>query len=144
MTEGILRLSLTDWIYRMVLDILNSGAWLIKYRRVYYDKKRKNIVEFVKPVRAGSAARYRRMDACADFERNIIFINPKSVGGEALGLFHECLEILFNDWKDCYFEPKRWGLAEGVDPIGYLEAATWDKLTPRQKNVIKAYLPKRP
>ena len=135
--------SLVDWVYWMVVDILESYEWEIEYRYVYYDKKEKVIDVRKRPVSGARQSRFQYFDACVEPEEGKIFINPES-GNKPLCLFHECLEILFADWKDDYFVPKFWGLEERVDPISYLEAATWDKLSRTQKNTIKWYLPKGP
>ena len=127
----------------MVIDILESRWWKIKFRYIYYDKKRKAFITLIKPV-SDPGERYKPMDACVDSDSNVIFINPDSQGERELCLFHECLEILFAEWKDEYYVPERWGLDKGVDPILVMEAATWDKLTPGEKATIKFYLPKRP
>ncbi len=135
--------SLVEWIYWMVADVLLSFKWDIEYRYVYYDKKERVIDVKKRPVPESLFKRFKRLDACVEPEEEKIFISPDSED-KALCLFHECLEILFADWKDEYFTPKRWGLKKGEDPILNIEAATWDKLSKSQKNTIKSYLPKGP
>lgn len=128
----------------MVLDILDKGMLDIRYGYIYYDRKREDIVNFKKHApRLLVPKRYYPMEACVISDEEKIFIS-RDAKDKACCLFHECLEILFGDWKDEYFVPKRWGLESGVDPIEYLEAATWDKLTPAQKDLIRRYLPKEP
>ena len=136
--------SLIDWVYWMVVDILESSEWKIVYRYIYYDKKRKDFIALAKEVCDGPDDRYRRMDACVDFDSGKIFIGVVSEGEKELCLFHECLEILFDDWKESYYVPGLWGLGKDEDPILALEAATWGKLTQEQKNRIKSFLPKGP
>ena len=134
---------LVEWVYRMVIDVLESGFWKIKFRYLYYDKKRKAWITLTRAV-IDPGERYKLMDACVDFDSNVIFIHPESQGERELCLFHECLEILFAEWKDEYYVPKRWELEKNIDPIMVMEAATWDQLTCKQKNTIKSYLPKGP
>lgn len=143
MAQRIASHSLAEWIYRMVIDILESKFWKIKFRYIYYDKKRGAFIALAKAV-SDPGERYKPMDACVDFDSNVIFIHHKSRGERELCLFHECLEILFAEWKDEYYVPERWGFDKGVDPILVMEAATWDKLTCEQRSTIKSYLPKGP
>ena len=135
--------SLVEWIYWMAVDVLRSFKWDIEYRYVYIDRKERVIDVRKRPVSEKLADRYKRLDACVEPEEEKIFISPDAED-KALCLFHECLEILFDDWRGEYFVPKRWGLKKGEDPILNLEAATWEKLSRAQKNTIKWYLPKGP
>lgn len=134
---------LVKWIYWMTIDILLSLQWNIEYRYLYLDQKTKNITARKQPVASNLSKRYERLDACVMFDDDKIFISPDAED-KALCLFHECLEILFSEWKDEYFVPKRWGLKRGADPILNLEDATWEKLTNKQRATIKAFLPKEP
>ncbi len=136
--------SLLKWIYWMALDLLESKKIDIQYRFVYYDRKRKMIIVRKTPIQM-KIARYYRMDGCADARCRLIFIDPIAKD-RALCLFHECLEFLFTEWKESFFQPKHWGIhpRSDQDPIRYLEAATWEKLTKEQKNTIKSFLPKGP
>ena len=136
--------SLLDWIYWMVIDILESGEWEIVYRYVYDDKKRKSTVTPIKDILGAPNERYQRLDACVDLDCRKIFIGIITDGEKELCLFHECLEILFDEWKQDYYTPGLWGLEENQDPILALEAATWKKLTQEQKDRIKLFLPKGP
>lgn len=137
--------TLLGWIFKMSIDILESQEFRVQYRYVYYDKKRKDLVALVSPVDDPEEKRYHAMDACVYSEEKKIFISPTlSRSHKALCLFHECLEILFYEWKEDYFEPLSWGLEEGDDPIQHLEAFTWEKFTPAQKKAIQAFLPKEP
>lgn len=135
--------NLVEWVYWMAIDILLSLQWNIEYRYLYLDRKTKNVVVRKQPVTSNPSKRYQRLDAYVMFDDDKIFISPDAED-KALCLFHECLEILFSDWKDDYFVPKRWGLKNGADPILNLEDATWEKLTNKQRAVIKAFLPKEP
>lgn len=135
--------NLVDWVYWMTIDILLSLQWNIEYRYLYLDRNTKNVVVRKKPVASNIPKRYKRIDACVKFDDNQIFISPDAED-KALCLFHECMEILFSDWKDEYFVPKRWGIKKGDDPILNLEDATWEKLTNKQRATINAFLPKEP
>ena len=135
--------SLVDWVWWMVLDVLDSHKWDIEYRYVFYNRKDKVIDVRKRSVPQSVSGNFQRLDACVDSEEEKIFIDH-SAEDKALCLFHECLEIIFSEWKDEYFVPRLWGLELGVDPVCYLEAATWDKLSKSRKNTIKRYLPKGP
>lgn len=134
---------LVEWVYWMTIDILLSLQWNIEYRYLYLDKKEKDVIVRKRPIKLGFPKKYERLDACVKFDDDKIFISPDAED-KALCLFHECLEILFSEWKDEYFVPKRWGLKGGSDPILNLEDATWEKLTKKQRATIKAFLPKEP
>lgn len=134
------RWELGDWIYWMVLDILESGRWTVCYRFTYFDKKHERLVASVLP-RRGGGKRYIPVDAFVNLQRHTIFIHPERSEDPGLCLFHECMEILFFDWKDCYFLPRRWGMKKQDDPILFLESATWDRLTPERRDRISSFLP---
>lgn len=133
--------SLVEWIFWMVIDVLNSGYWRISYRHVFYDTEGQKIAVFLRKPAAFCDSRYIRMDACVFEESDSIFIDPEAED-KPLCLFHECLEILFAEWKEEYYLHHEWGLREGDDPILFLESATWDKLDSAQKETIARYLPK--
>lgn len=135
--------NLVDWIYWMAMDILLSLSWGIEYRYCYFDKKNNAIIARRRPVGRADSRRYQRLDACMIPDDNMIYISP-TAEDKALCLFHECMEILFSDWKDEYFVPRRWGLTNGDDPIDNLESATWNHFTGEQKSAIEYFLPKEP
>lgn len=132
-----------EWLYWMVLDILLSLNWSVKYRYCYWDKKRKGIITRLRPAGRENSRRYQKLDACEIHDNNTIFISPFAKD-KGLCLFHECMEILFSDWKDEYFVPNRWGLTNEDDPIDSLEAATWNHFSEDQKAAIESFLPKEP
>ena len=136
---------LADWIYWMALDILETGNWRIEYADVSSDTIRRDFISRKRrraPKRLNSQRCYRE-DAYVLHDEEKIVID-RSAKDKALCLFHECLEVLFDDWTDNYFVPARWGLESRSDPILHLEAVTWDRLSEFQKNAIKSYLPKGP
>jgi len=136
--------NLHEWIHWMALDILLSLNWKIAYRYTYYDKKEKEIIARIHPIKPELSKRYPRLDACLIPEDKSIYISPLAKDDKALCLFHECMEILFTAWRDEYFVPRRWGLESGDDPILNLEKATWGKFSKEQKAAIRAFLPKEP
>lgn len=128
----------------MVRDILESGKWEVVIRHTYaHTESGKNFATRKALSKAEMAERKcQPLDAFVDEEELLICID---VGAEdhPLCLFHECLEILFADWKDDYFFADRWGIAESDDPFDFMEKATWDCLSEEQKETIAAFLPQR-
>lgn len=135
--------SFIQWIYWMVIDILKNPRVKISYGYLYYDRKKEGFVVRKHPIAGRRRRRFLRVEAWVDVEKEKIFINHEAED-QPLCLFHECLEILFACWADRYFVPQRWGLSKKDDPILYLEAATWGKLSKTQKQEIAKYLPKGP
>lgn len=135
--------SLRDWVFWMVMDILKSEYWGIRIRYCYLDTENDRLVAFKRKVRGIKGKRYRRIDACVLPTKRCIFIDCEAKN-KPLCLFHEALEILFAEWKDRYFVPRRWGLAKQSDPILNLEDAAWNKLSGAQKARIARFLPKEP
>lgn len=136
---------LVDWIFWMVRDILESRKWKIVVRYAYVDTDSGKNLALTKVLseRETRGKKYERIDAFVDMEEYLICVSFDAEN-RALCLFHECLEVLFSDWKDDYFDPERWGLSSDDDPILSLESATWDHLTEEQKDVIASFLPCRP
>lgn len=134
---------LIEWVYWMALDILLSLQWSIEYRYVYWDKKGNTLISRKRRMARILSKRYARCYAGIKPDEDKIFISPDAED-KALCLFHECMEILFSDWKDEYYVPGRWGLKKSGDPILNLEDATWGRLTKAQKSAIKAFLPQEP
>lgn len=129
----------------MALDILESRVFIIEYRYVYFDRKRRSVIARKMPIAKRGDRRYYPLNACVDMLAKRIMISPLA-RDKPLCLFHECLEILFSDWKANYFKVKKWHIPRGrdTDPIRYLEAGTWSKLSNSQKQEIGKYLPKGP
>ncbi len=134
---------LIEWVYWMAMDVLLSLQWSIEYRYVYWDKKENAIIGRKRRMARVLSKRYARCHAGIKPDEDKIFISPDAED-KPLCLFHECMEILFSDWKDEYYVPKRWGFKKGDDPILNLEGVTWDRLTKAQKSAIKAFLPQEP
>ena len=137
------RWELIDWIYGMALDILESGVWKIQYRFLYFDTKRKQTVFRTRPF-ARLGTRYALVDAAVHFRRAIIYISPEITADHGLCLFHECMEILFADWKNRYFHPAKWDFEADADPIRHMESAIWERLTPERRDRVRAFISQEP
>ncbi|MBI2640021.1 MAG: hypothetical protein HYW90_04000 [Candidatus Sungbacteria bacterium] len=135
--------SLSDWVFWMAVDILKSGYWGVRMRYCYLDTENDCPVAFKREVTGARRKRFRPIDACVLPAKWCIFIDHGS-RNKPLCLFHEVMEILFAEWKDRYFVPRRWGLSERSDPILDLEDATWSKLSRAEKAQIARFLPKEP
>jgi len=135
--------SLTDWVFWMVRDILESGDWKINICYTYVNMRNENSVALPKALNKTEMARrkYVQLDAFVDEDKNVICIDARAKD-RALCLFHECLEILFSDWKDSYFVPRRWGITNDDDSIRPLEDATWAHLSEEQQEAVASFLPK--
>ena len=145
MTNRFESVLLTDWVFWMVRDILESGEWKIVIRHAYVNTGNGRNLALSKALskRELAGKKYHKLDAFVDEDERFICIDA-GAEDRALCLFHECLEILFSDWKDDYFVPERWDITEKDDPILFLEKATWNYLTEEQKEAIASFLPKRP
>ncbi|MEK7090611.1 MAG: hypothetical protein AAB930_03425, partial [Patescibacteria group bacterium] len=101
--------SLVRWVYWMAMDILLSMQYSIEYRYVYWDRIKQRLVVCGRPVTRATPRRFEKFQAYVIIDDDKIFISPDAKD-KALCLFHECLEVLFSEWKDEYFVPGRWGL----------------------------------